>query len=265
LNRLGILLLAGLVLLLGPAPARAELPARLVNRWGLEFILVPAGRYTVCGGPEVDEQPGREVELAAFYLQATELTQAQWQALTGDKLAARFANPGPDNPADQVSHGDALSLAARLNELAGQPLYGLPREAEWEAACRAGGESLALSPEALTAVAWFRANSGGQSHLVGRLAPNTWGFFDMLGNVYEWCSDSYTPRDCPGRPAGDPNDSTRGLYKVLRGGSFHSLPPLARCGWRFFYDPPRRHPEIGLRLRRAARPLLPGEEPGTGR
>jgi len=253
-----------LALLWFPGFSEAQtLPQRLVNQWGMEFILVPAGSYRACGGPETDERtdlPGGMIELPAFYLQATEVTQEQWNRVGPDD---RFSRPGPGLPAQGLSHGDAENLAARLNQLSGRPVYRLPGEAEWEAACRAGGDGLALEPRELEARAWVRTNSGGRIHPVAGLKPNELGFSDLLGNLYEWCRETYDPRSCPGRLDGDPKGPTRGLYKVLRGGSYHSLPATARCGWRFFFEPTLRHPENGARLVREALPLLPGERGRT--
>ncbi|MBW1713670.1 MAG: formylglycine-generating enzyme family protein, partial [Deltaproteobacteria bacterium] len=184
------------------------------------------------------------------------LTRGQWRTAGGD---GRYHDSDPSWPANGLSHGDALNFCEGRNQLAGRPLYRLPREAEWEAACRAGGDGLELAPERLEEAAWVRANSGGTIHPVAGRRPNKFGFFDMLGNVYEWCQETYDPRICPGRLEGDPRGPTRGLYKVLRGGSFNSLAATARCGWRFFFTPTTRHPENGCRLVREAVPLQPGE------
>lgn len=257
-------LLVGLVLALWAvwsSPVRAgDLPRRLVDRWGIEFTLIPAGEHRVCGGPEVDEQPGRAVRLGAYYLSTTELTRDQWRAITGRTDRYPADEPG-DLPANGLSLGDGVHLTNRLNQIAGRALYRLPREVEWEAACRLGGSADrgALPEIELSRVAWWRGNSQGRVHPVGRLAPNRAGLFDMLGNVYEWCLDYYTPQSCPGRAQPDPNDSTRGLYHVLRGGSFYTLPPLTRCGWRFFQSQTARHPQFGLRLLRLGLPPIEGD------
>lgn len=255
-----ILLALPLLLLLYQDQALAQaLPKRILNQWGMEFILVPAGSYRICGGPEADERtslPDGLIDLPAFYLQATEVTQEGWNRAGVDD---RFSDPKPGLPAWGLSHGDAENLAARLNRLSGRPLYRLPREAEWEAACRAGGEGLALDTRELEKKGWVRTNSGGRPHPVAGLEANQMGFYDLLGNLYEWCQETYDPKECPGRAGGDPKGPTRGLYKVLKGGSFNSLPPTARCGWRFFYEPTLRHPQNGARLVREALPLLPGE------
>ncbi len=260
IHHLTIPFLAWSLLFSAVATPAQDLPGRITNRWGMEFILVPAGRYEVCQGPESDEAGPGFVDLKAFYLQSTEATQAQWTALGVDY---RFGAPEGAKaafPAYGLSHGDALNLVKKINGLSGRRLYRLPGEAEWEAACRAGSDGLALTPDKLAQVSWVRANSQGRPHQVAGKSPNNLGFYDLLGNLYEWCRDSYSPSSCPGPLTGDPKGPTRGLYRVLRGGSYNSTPATARCGWRFFYEPTARHPENGCRLVRAAVPLTAREK-----
>ena len=242
-----------------PVPAQG-LPSRIVTSQGMEFVLVPAGRHLVCHGPETDETGPGFVDLDAFYIQTTEATRTQWAGLGVDDRFGRIKEEESSLPAHGLSHGDALNLAARLNRTVGRNIYSLPKEAQWEAACRAGGEGFAMAPDELEAAAWVRANSQGRPHAVAGKSPNKLGLYDMLGNLYEWCQESYSPRSCPGPAEGDPNGPTRGLYRVLRGGSYNSTPDTARCGWRFFYQPTLRHPEHGCRLVRTAIPLLDGEK-----
>lgn len=83
--------------------------------------------------------------------------------------------------------------------------YRLPTEAEWEYACRAGTQGARYGE--LDAIAWYRDNSGGRTHDVGRKQPNGWGLHDMLGNVWEWCVDQYDP-------------AVYGSYRVFRGGGW---------------------------------------------
>lgn len=84
--------------------------------------------------------------------------------------------------------------------------FRLPTEAEWEYACKAGTTSSRYG--ALDSIAWYRANSGGTTHEVGFKEPNAWGLYDMLGNVWEWCSDIY-------------DEEVYGSYRVFKGGGWH--------------------------------------------
>ncbi|MFA4987001.1 MAG: formylglycine-generating enzyme family protein [Candidatus Brocadiia bacterium] len=151
------------------------------------------------GGP--GEKPVHRVTIGhAFYMGATEVTQAQYKAVMN-------ANPsqhkGDDLPVEFVSHGDARNFCRELtdSELAAGRLpsglvYRLPTEAEWEYACRAGsasdycfGDDVRLSGD----YAWFEGNAGDAPHAVGTKKPNSWGLYDMYGNVSEWCEDTYEP------------------------------------------------------------------------
>lgn len=83
--------------------------------------------------------------------------------------------------------------------------YRLPTEAEWEYACRAGTNGPRYGE--LDHIAWYRENSQGHVHKVGQKQPNAWGLYDMLGNVWEWCTDQYDPE-------------VYGSYRVFRGGGW---------------------------------------------
>lgn len=83
--------------------------------------------------------------------------------------------------------------------------FRLPTEAEWEYACKAGTNGIRYAE--LDLIAWYKGNSENAPHPVGQKEPNAWGLYDMLGNVWEWCSDIY-------------DETVYGSYRIIRGGGW---------------------------------------------
>lgn len=83
--------------------------------------------------------------------------------------------------------------------------YRLPTEAEWEYACKAGTNTPRYGE--LDKIAWYKNNAEKTTHQVGTKEPNAWGLYDMLGNVWEWCSDIY-------------DETVYGSYRIFRGGGW---------------------------------------------
>lgn len=104
----------------------------------------------------------------------------------------------------------------------------LPTEAEWEYAARAGHSGPIYGP--LDDIAWHRGNSGSQIQPVKQKLPNAWGLFDVIGNVWEWCADSFD--EYPDGPVTDPVGPTRRALRVLRGGSADAAPRRCRLANR---------------------------------
>jgi formylglycine-generating enzyme required for sulfatase activity len=145
------------------------------------------------------------------------------------------------NPAGKYAEG--MKPAPNYLERTG---YRLPTEAEWEYACRAGSETpwfFGNARELTGKYSWLFLNDGRPttSHPVGRLKPNGLGFFDILGNAWEWCHDSfqqYAERgDKVAEDQGDPRVVTNALRRVLRGGSYATAPDIARSAVRFPNQP----------------------------
>jgi len=93
---------------------------------------------------------------------------------------------------EQVSWNDVQDFIRRLNQQEGKDKYRLPTEAEWEYTARAGSKTkycFGDDSDELGAYAWYDGNSGDRTHPVGRKKPNTWGLYDMHGNVWEWVQD----------------------------------------------------------------------------
>jgi serine/threonine protein kinase/formylglycine-generating enzyme required for sulfatase activity len=136
--------------------------------------------------------------------------------------------------------------------------YRLPTEAEWEYACRAGAATsrpYGVAEELLGSYAWYVRNSTSRAQRVGRLKPNDYGLFDMLGNAWEWCQDAHAPYppDLGGPPAEDREEKrpiTALESRVLRGGAFASAAEDVRSAARFRHQPLVPLPLAGLRVAR---------------
>ena len=189
-----------------------------------------------------------------------------------------WANPGfaqtDAHPVVNVTWNDAAAMAAWLSQREGVT-YRLPTEAEWEYAARGGTRSRfpgGDSPDVLLASAntfdreaalrWPRwreqAGTGSDGFPftapVGSFAPNAFGLYDMIGNVWEWCADWYAEDYYANSPAADPQGPASGDVRVRRGGSWHSWPLYARVAYRNYNTPQSRHVLGGFRLLREQDP-----------
>jgi len=174
------------------------------------------------------------------------------------------------HPVVNVSWNDAVAFCRWLSRSEGKT-YRLPTEAEWEYACRAGTGSLFSNgddPESLTRVgnvadATFKRKKMSRSYWgieasdsvifsapVGKYAPNAFGLYDMHGNVWEWCQDWYGKDYYGQSPLEDPPGASTGKTRVLRGGSWYSVPDYVRSEHRYGSAPDDRDCYIGFRLSR---------------
>ncbi|MES2061712.1 MAG: formylglycine-generating enzyme family protein [Bacteroidota bacterium] len=160
------------------------------------------------------------VELAPFLLAQFPVTQAQYFEVT---KASPSTFKGNRLPVETISWKDAVSFCNLLSAKAGLKAcysvgqaeditfdpdangFRLPTEAEWEYGCKAGTTGIRYGE--LDAIAWYKANSNKSTHDVGLKEPNAWGLYDMLGNVWEWCSDIY-------------DETVYGSYRIIRGGGW---------------------------------------------
>ena len=198
------------------------------------------GRYPGERGSTGYEDPQHAVTVGYdFYLSETEITQAQWTAVTGSNPATG-AGAGDDFPVYSVSWNDVREVDGfieRLNSL-GQGMFALPSEAEWEYACRAGTDTRFCFGDNLTCddacsactgasqYMWWCGNNGslGTAHYgtkpVGGKLPNAFGLYDMHGNVDEWCQDTMH-YDYVGAPVdGSAWETSTFHVRVIRGGAW---------------------------------------------
>lgn len=183
-----------------------------------ELIQIPAGSIELR-----DDRTKQQwsVEIKAFMLATFPVTQELFLQITGEDPSTI---KGSQHPVETITWKDAITFCNHLSQLAFLPScyylhpdnetisfdnnangYRLPIEAEWEYACRAGTKSIRYGE--LDQIAWYNENAGGTTHPVGQLLPNAWGLHDMLGNVWEWCSDIY-------------DESVYGTYRIFRGGGW---------------------------------------------
>jgi len=225
------------------------------NDIGMEFRLIPAGKFMM-GSPESEKERNKdelqhEVEISRpFYMGTYEVTQSEWEKVMGEN-PSYFSKQGKraDHvkgldtstfPVEQVSWEDAQKFIAHLNARHGVPgyRYGLPSEAQWEYACRAGSDTAFHFGDVLTGKG---ANCAGLSPYgsktegpfldrtckVGSYKANNFGLHDMSGNVLEWCSDWYGKDTYSQSPLRDPEGPASGASRVLRGGTW--CMEAARC------------------------------------
>ncbi|MCW5202892.1 formylglycine-generating enzyme family protein [Desulfobulbus sp. US4] len=250
---------------------------------------IPPGRFLM-GSPEDepgrydDEGPQHQVTISTgFWLFDTPVTQALWQAVTGEN-PSEFKTP--NRPVEQVSWNDCQDFLKEINrKLPGLDLT-LPAEAQWEYACRAGTSTALYSgpieiigdgdgnAPALHPLAWYGGNSGegfeldnGQeisyldnrqftsnpcgTHPVGQKQANDWGLYDMLGNVWECVADSWHEnyQDAPeyGRVWQEEAGKSDEPRRVVRGGSWYDGARFCRSAFRNGSEPGDRLAILGFR------------------
>ena len=150
----------------------------------LKFILIPAGKFMM------GEAPGREVTVVKpFYLSPFKVTQAQYAKVMGKNPSK---HEGASNPVDTVIWADASAFCTKVSESAKKTVR-LTSEAEWEWACRAGTATRCYWGDDMTNMGdycWWHDNCDMITHPVGQKKPNAFGLYDMMGLLWEWCSDA---------------------------------------------------------------------------
>lgn len=277
-----------------------EVPVEFTNSIGITFRLIPPGEFTM--GLTQDEAeaaarmvpnddrwrswmlssaPKHRVRITqAFYLSVCEVTQNQYERITGINPSFFSARgKGRDkvvgfetkqHPVENVSFIDVAEYCIKLSRqerlkphyfsangvitmIAGDG-YRLPTEAEWEYACRAGSNTAWFTGDqesTLGTVGWFNANSGGMTHETGQLAANPFGLCDTHGNVWEWCFDWHDPTAYAQRVVKqtvDPRGPPTGAARVLRSGDWLNRSAFCRSALRTAHVPTERMNLFGFRL-----------------
>ena len=198
-----------------------------------------------------DEKPVHTVCVGDFYLGKTEVTQKQWEGIIGNNPSKFQCG---ECPVERVSWNNVQDFIKKLNEKTGRN-YRLPTEAEWEYAARSGGwkEQWAGTndKDKIEEYTWYGFTAEGRTHAVAQKTPNGIGLYDMMGNVWEWCSDWYDKKYYETSPSKDPQGPSDGKNRVLRGGGWRSKDKGLRTTDRNYFVPTsKKFSDIGFRLAR---------------
>jgi len=239
----------------------------------IDMVAIPGGTFKMGSATgeanrRTDEGPQIDVEIAPFWIGKYEIpwdvyeyyiyesgdpTAGQEQAMQEVDGVTRPTAPFLDmtmgmgkegKPAIAMTHYNAIQFCRWLYTRTGV-FYRLPTEAEWEYACRAGSETTYFfgdNVDELGEYAWFSGNSEEKTHPIGTKKPNSWGLYDMLGNVCEWTFDQYMPDAYKQwkkeKRANNPVNPPTELYPhTVRGGSFQDEAVNLRSAARAHSDP----------------------------
>ena len=236
----------------------------------LEMVAIAPGKFWMGEsrsevGRSRYESPRHPVRINPFFLSKYPITQAQWSAVTALPKVNLDLDPAPayfqgeQRPVENVSWLEAIEFCDRLRQHTGRQ-YQLPSEAQWEYACRAKtntpfhtGETITSDLADYIGTYAYKAEAKGQYRRsttpVGGFSPNAFGLYDMHGNVWEWCADSWhtnyqgAPRD--GRPWLASKDHS---LKSIRGGSWQNAPDKLRSASRSGYMETALNRLIGFRV-----------------
>ncbi len=247
---------------------------QLSNQISLEMMLIPGGEFLM-GAPEnelssEEERPQHKVSVPTFFMGKYPVTQAQWRAVAALPQVNRELKPNPSSftsyfkgdkrPVESVNWYEAVEFCDRLSQHTERE-YRLPSEAEWEYACRAGTNTPFHFGETITTdlANYDRSEvygEGAKGEYRQKTTPvnkfgiaNDFGLCDMHGNVLEWCldhwHDNYQNAPSDGSPWVSGEESSR---RVLRGGSWDSLPDDCRSATRNVNLPENVVDDVGFRV-----------------
>ncbi len=220
-------------------------PVEITNSVGMKLVVIPPGEFKM--GDEKSKDGKVSVTLTKpFRLGIHEVTREQWKTVMARDAGFYKAERGENPAVNNMTRDTAMEFCRLLTEreraagrLEADSAYRLPTEAEWEWACRAGtttaysfGDDEALLGE----YAWFKDSTKGEAYSwpVGKLKPNSWGLYDMHGNVCEWCQDWFQDKLSGGV---DPRGPAEGQKYVNRGGAVGDVAKTCRSAFRRTSDP----------------------------
>ena len=242
-----------------------EIEVEIAKGVTMTFCWIPPGKAKL-GSPASDkdryaDETEHDYPSKGYWLAKYPVTQRQWKAVMGNNPSYFSADgdgkekvKGQDtsqHPVEQVCWDDPdhkkvsvqeflkkLNASAKVPAAMARGQFVLPTEDEWEYACRAGSDTYKQysngdGEAVLKKVGWYAGNSDGQTHPVGQKKPNAWGLYDMHGNVWQWCENTYKE---------DKNS------RVVRGGSWSYDAISCRAAYRIDGAPDDRLNFIGCRV-----------------
>lgn len=253
-----------------PRTALTESPKQgdsWISTTGYELVWCPPGKFRMGSGeaplPDANETPVDVTLSQGLWVAKREVTQAQWKAVMGTEPWKTFQDhrEGANNAASHVTWTESVEFCRKLTEterksgsIPADWEFRLPTEAEWEYFARAGTTtrySFGNDGKQLSDHAWWRDNADAKgekyAHEVGKLKPNPWGLYDIHGNVYEWCQDSFVMllRGGTDPLVNDPKIDNR----VNRGGGWDGRDELAHTSSNRRWTPQNeRRNNLGLRV-----------------
>jgi formylglycine-generating enzyme required for sulfatase activity/serine/threonine protein kinase len=251
-----------------PAPIPSIAPREFTNSLGMTLLFCPSGSFTM-GSPQGENgREGNEEQVPVtiskgFYLGKYSVTQAEFKSVMGVSpwTAKSDVREAGDYPATYVDWNEATDFCGKLTASESQAgklpqgyVYALPTGAQREYACRAGttsAYSFGGDASYLGEYAWWGGQSGDgncktekYAHRVGQKKPNPWGFYDLHGNVWEWCRDYYQEK----LPGGTDPLAERGSLRVYRGGCWRHTDSYCRSATRLCGTPGDRNNFVGFRV-----------------
>ena len=223
----------------------------------MEMIWCKPGSFMMGDNDKVDlkknpysgkKSPSHKVTFTkGFFLGKYEVTQEQFEKVMR-KNPSEFKDD--QHPVEKVTWKDAVAFCEILtaNEKKVGWKFSLPTEAQWEYACRAGTNTkYSWGDTIIPEMANYGASALKKTMLVGSYRSNAWGFFDMHGNVYEWCADWF--KNYPSGPRTDPKGPSSGSLKVIRGGAWRRIGDSAMSAHREYRKPEQyRYNDLGFRV-----------------
>jgi len=245
-----------------------KLPS-IKNSIGMELVEVPEGKFQMgCSNSDPncddDELPPKKINIEkSFYLGKFEVTKGEFSRFISETSyqtdAERFGfsntwrscqgiKQNDYHPVICVSWNDTKQFLKWLSQKETR-VYRLPSEAEWEYAAKANFFTRYYwGMDIDESYVWYNKNSERTTHRVGSKKPNTWGFFDMSGNVWEWCEDEYDKEYFKKQEAKNPMYLKSENNKVLRGGSWFDSYLFLRLSARAYAGKDVRESHYGFRV-----------------